>query len=186
MSGFAGAMELKARAASNGFFIEAVILTATLIDGMLRIGLALRHQLDTRTSEIPGDLLVQRAEDRGVAERQIYQRARQSNVIDEPVLTELQALYTERNRIVHRYLLTAITTQDVLDIGIRYERAFQSVEEAIAVLEQEQIAQGVGMVTNDDSDLDSEATVDRMATVKHGSLSLAHRLRRDIRGHHKT
>ena len=186
MSGFAGATELRARAASNGYFIEAVILTATLIDGMLRIGLILRHQLDAHTSDIPNDLLVQRADDRGISERHIYERARQANVIDELVLTDLQALYSERNRIVHRYLLTNITTQDVLDIGIRYERAFQSVEEAIAVLEQEQLAQEVGMVENGDGDRDSEATVDRMATIKHGSLRLAERLRRDIRGHHKT
>jgi len=186
MSGFAGAAELKARAASNGYFIEAVILAATLIDGMLRIGLILRHQLDAHTSDIPNDLLVQRADDRGIVERQIYERARQANVINELLLTELQALYSERNRIVHRYLLTDITTQDVFEIGIRYERALQSVEEAIAVLEQEQLAQGVGMVENGDSDRDSEPTVDQMATIKHGSLRLAERLRRDIRGHHKT
>lgn len=51
MNGFAAAAQLGRRAAVSGFVIEFVILAASIIDGALRIGLALQHQIDTESSE---------------------------------------------------------------------------------------------------------------------------------------
>jgi hypothetical protein len=47
MRGFSAAAELDARAARLGCFVECVCLTASVIDGLLRMGLILKHQLDT-------------------------------------------------------------------------------------------------------------------------------------------
>ena len=83
IAGFAAAVELRTRAGELGAFIESVCLGATVIDGALRIGLILKHQRITGTSEILPELLYQAEDDKPVSERVVYRRAREQEVIDE-------------------------------------------------------------------------------------------------------
>src|SRR6266568_4499785 len=115
IAGFTAAQELHGRAGKDGSFIECVCLGASLIDAMLRIGIILQHQLNNRTREIPIDLIFQGEKDRAISEREIYRRALAISVIDNDTFTRLQSLYDERNRVVHRYIISRITTSDVLD-----------------------------------------------------------------------
>jgi hypothetical protein len=143
MSGFAAANELLHRAFNNGFLVEAVVLGAAVIDGSLRIGLILQHQIETKSEDVLEDLLYQGADDRAVSERQVYRRARETSVIDDGLFRELDDLYDQRNRVVHRYIISDLTSQEMFKIARRYELALPKVNEAIWVLEQRQIKLGV-------------------------------------------
>lgn len=75
MNGFAATVQLLQRAGENGFFIEFICLSASIIDGLLRIGLTLKHQLETKSNDILESLLYQFDEDRIIPERKIYKMA---------------------------------------------------------------------------------------------------------------
>lgn len=148
LAGFTAARELHARAGDHGSFVESVCLGASLVDALLRVGLVLQHQLDNRTRDIPLDLVFQGPADKPISEREIYERARTRHVIDEALYDEVQRLYDDRNRVIHRYVISRITTSDVLDIAIRYERMIQSVSAQVHWLENRQIEEQVGITVS--------------------------------------
>ncbi|MGH9439749.1 MAG: hypothetical protein ACRD22_18180, partial [Terriglobia bacterium] len=76
MVGFTAAAELHTRAGRNGAFVESVCLGASVVDALLRVGLVLKHQLVTRSNEIPVELILQRPSDDLISEREIYKRAK--------------------------------------------------------------------------------------------------------------
>lgn len=145
VNGFAAARELHARAGNSGCFVECVCLGASLVDALLRVGLVLQHQLDQHTRDIPLELVLQEPSDRAISEREIYKRARSQDIIDESTFDGLQQLYDDRNGVIHRYIISRITTSDVLDIAIRYENMVQVLSERIHKIEEQQIEQGVGI-----------------------------------------
>lgn len=171
MNGFVAAAQLLHRAAENGFFVEYVCLAASVIDGGLRIGLILQHQLKTRSSEVLNDLLFQGADDTIVTEREVYRRARTENVIDEKLFQKLEGLYRERNRVVHRYIISDLTTRRVLEIAVRFEQILPAVNQAIGLLETRQVESGVGMTRTGEMPGLSR-TIEEMSKAKHGNLAL--------------
>lgn len=177
LNGFAAAAQMARRAAEGGFAIEFIILGASIIDGALRIGLVLQHQIDTKSDEIPEELIFQRDEDKIIHERSVYKKALETGVIDEKLFNELQELYTLRNRVVHRYIISDITTEKVLKIGFRFEKAIQRVNSAVWILEDRQVRMGVGM-TRSEGPTGKGSDVDEMARAKHGAEWLAHALRK--------
>jgi hypothetical protein len=180
MSGFAAALELAIRAGENGFMIETICLSANVIDGLLRIGIALRHQLSTERNEIPAFLINQDEGDEIVSERQIYKLALENRVIQEPMFEKLERLYRLRNRVVHRYVISGLTTKDILNIGIEYEQARGEVSEAIELLEAEQVAKGVGMTRLDTKDRkEIRRDLKGLSELKHGDGVLARALKKN-------
>jgi hypothetical protein len=143
MAGMAAAMELYNRASENGSFVESVCLGASLVDAMLRVGLVLQKQIDKRTKDIPLELVFQ--EDKPISERDIYRRALAASVIDESTFAQLQALYDERNRVIHRYIITRITTSEVVKIAIRYQDMIEALNKRLWEIEERQIRENVGM-----------------------------------------
>ena len=176
ISGFIAAVELRDRAGELGAFIETICLSATVIDAALRIGLILKHQHRTETSEIPPELLHQTENDTPVLERAIYRNAREQVVIDRALFERLELLYQQRNRVVHRYIISELTTQDVLNIALDYEQALGQVSEAIHRLEHEQIRKGVGMTHLEDGSFEMKDFLE-LSKHKHGGESLARLLR---------
>ena len=176
IAGFAAAVELRARAGEHGAFIESVCLGATVIDGALRIGLILKHQLMTGTSEILPGFVYQAEEDKPVSERAVYRRAREQDVIDEPLFEKLELLYQQRNRVVHRYIISELTTQDVLNIALGYEDAIGHVSGAVGELENEQIRERVGMTRSDNLTFELKDFFE-LSKDKHGGKMLARMLR---------
>jgi len=182
MEGLSSATQLLQRAGDNGFFVEYICLAAAVIDGSLRIGLILQHQIKTRTAEILDSFLYQADEDRIVSERQIYAMALKEGILSQDLFGELGSLYTKRNRVIHRYILSDITTEQVLAIAIQYEHAILLISEAVGKLEQKQIEMGIGMtVVTDASKAEIEAWLDEMSAGKHGNPLLAYSLRRKRR-----
>jgi hypothetical protein len=177
MNGFAAASQLARRAAENGYMVEFIILAASVIDGCLRIGLVLQHQIDTQSLEIPEELVYQGDNDRAVSERQIYRYSLDRRVIDQALFDKLQELYTARNRVVHRYIVSEITTAKIFQIARRFEKAIELVNNSVWVLEDRQAQLKVGM-TRKSKHTDDNSTADRMARAKHGAEWLARALRR--------
>ena len=179
MVGFAAAVELDARAAKQGCFVECVCLTASIIDATLRMGLILRHQLDTGTSDLLEELLHQGEADAIVSEREIYRRALSKGIVDQAVFGELEALYQERNRVVHRYIISGIATKDVLEIAMRQDVLKHRVSDAVAVLEEEQIRLGTGITARSERAATAQDVLDK-ATGKHGDAGLTKALRKGL------
>ena len=128
LNGAAAAAQLYARAAQNGSFIEAVCLSANLIDAQLRLGLILKRQIQRRDRTVDIDLLLQADGDKPLFEKEIYEMAHVEGVISRDLHDRLKSLYTDRNRVVHRYIITDLKTEDVLEIGVRYEQIEREVE----------------------------------------------------------
>ena len=145
MAGIAAATELYNRASDSGSFVESVCLGASLVDAMLRVGVVLQKQIDERTREVPLELVYQGPEDKPISERDIYRRALAALVIDESAFAQLQALYDERNRVIHPYIIPRITTSEVLDIAIRYQHMIDALQKTLWEIEERQIRENVGI-----------------------------------------
>ena len=148
MSGFTAARELHARAATAGAFLECVCLGASILDAMLRVGIVLQHQLDKKTREIPVELILQSKGDKAIPEREIFRRAHAASVIDDTFLELLQSLYDQRNRVIHRYIISRITTLEVLSIARTYEEAIERLTVRVREIEKQQIELGVGITVS--------------------------------------
>lgn len=145
LNGVAAASELHGRAGDAGCFVENVCLGASLVDALLRVGLILQHQLDKRTTDIPLNLVLQGDSDQPISEREIYRRAQSQKIINNGTFNDLQRLYDDRNRVIHRFIISRITTSDVLDIAIRYQRMVKTLGERVHAIESRQIEEGVGI-----------------------------------------
>jgi len=176
MSSLCAAVELDLRAAKQGCFVEEVVLAAAIIDATLRIGLILKHQIETSSDQLLEDILYQGEEDKAVLERQIYKRSFDKGIIDEPTFNALNALYGERNKVVHRYIISTITTLDILGISEKYNDVKRKVSNFIETLEKEQIRLGVGMTVEGVGQYSAQ-DIRELATGKHGDDGLAQALR---------
>jgi hypothetical protein len=179
MTGFTAAVELDLRAAKQGCFVESVVLSDAVIDGTLRMGLILKHQLETNTNDLLDELLYQKEDEKGISEREIYRRALAKRIITQETYDRLNDLYDLRNRVIHRYIISMITTKDVLDIACGYDSLKHEVSDHVAELEKEQIRIGVGMTVSGSSENLTE-TLEKVALSKHGDDNLAEVLRNGI------
>ena len=180
MNGFTASAQLLQRAGENGFFIEYTCLAASIIDGLLRIGLILKHQLEIKTDNILDSLLHQNKEDKIISERRIYQMALKKNIISQNLFDQLNDLYNQRNKVVHRYIISDISTKEVLKIGMQYEQIKYAVSDSVRKLEEEQIKTGVGMTIagKDKPKEDMERLLNEMSSKKHGDTVLNSALKR--------
>jgi hypothetical protein len=178
LGGVAAARELFQRAGEHGFFIEGVCLASNLIDAQLRIGIILKHQIETKSKEILVNFLQQSG--KTYTERAIYDIAKEKNVIDQLFFEKLNTLYEDRNRVIHRYIITDITTDQVLKIAIRYEELFKRVRERIFEIEEEQINLGVGMTVKGPAfkGPDAKEWLNEMTTKKHGTDFISNTIKR--------
>lgn len=173
INGFAGSAELLNNAWKNGAFIEAVCVSANLIDGLLRIGIILKRQIIHNHKEIDVSLIYQESTDK-TNEKDLYKKALDECVIKKIVYDELLSLYKERNRVVHRYIITELTTKNLLEIAIRYSEMLETIKIIVTELEIEQIKTGKGITASNPS---IEKTIlyediKKSAKEKHGGLNL--------------
>jgi hypothetical protein len=99
----------------NIAFIEQVYLSATLIDGILRLSLVMKQQLDSQKEIVDSKLLYQgKKEKKYIPERVIYKKARENKIITKEIERKLNQLYDKRNIIINRYLISDIKTKDVI------------------------------------------------------------------------
>jgi hypothetical protein len=145
MSSIATIMALKNNAVDRESYIEYVVFTANHIDALLRLSIILTNQISNRDQEIDLKLLFQSESDRPIMERAIYHRCLDLKIISTILFNELENLYKERNKVIHRFIITDIRTEDILKLAVDYGKAFDKVDNIISTLEEEQIKLGIGV-----------------------------------------
>jgi uncharacterized protein YutE (UPF0331/DUF86 family) len=157
-------------------------LAASIIDAQLRMGLILNHQIKTKSNDLIDELLYQIDESKIVTERNIYKQALKENIISQNIYEELNELYYKRNKVVHQYIISDITTEEVVKIAARYADTIHIIKDAIIKLEDEQIRLGIGMTVTG-SEVPEQVRkkgkeiMDKVVDEKHGNPVLAFNLR---------
>lgn len=182
MKGLGAASQLLYLAKNKGCFIECVCLSATIIDASLRIGIILKHQLDTKTNIIRTDLLFQSGEDKIVSEREVYKKALFAGVINQDIHDKLELLYKQRNKVVHRYIISEITTEKIILIAQEYDDVIDSIKKCLDELEIRQINEGIGMTKSGrevpiETIMNKEKIMNDMIREKHGNDFLDEKLK---------
>jgi hypothetical protein len=145
LKGLSAAVFLLNKAIEKQSALECIVLQANIIDGMLKIGLILKSQLQKGSADYDDTLLKQDDDDKATSERSIYKRCFISKVIGEELFKSLEEVYQKRNRCIHRYLLCEIDYDYATRLVFALDAVMDGVKETIAGLEKEQIEKGVGM-----------------------------------------
>ena len=131
---------------SKTSFTEQVCLSATLIDGLLRLSLVMKQQIDTRKGNVDPMLLFQgKRQKKYISEREIYKRARIAKIITKEIENKLHTLYNKRNVIVHRYLISDIKTKDVIQTSRQYIRLYLAIKERHRTIHNKLVDGNIGM-----------------------------------------
>ncbi len=182
LKGYYAGVQLMNRAGEKGCFVEYVCLATSVVDALLRTGLVLKHQLDTRSTNVPTELVFQADDDRIVSERKIYEKALAQNIIPRDQFDKLEDLYARRNKVVHRYIISEITTDQVLQIAMEYQALIDSIAKHVKKLEDTQVESGVGMTVHGKESGDGLTAnqmnlVQKLIDEKHGNPHLAKNLK---------
>lgn len=148
------------KAIENKAFIEATCVLANQIDALLRIGIVLKNQILNNNSEIEIEWIYQGLTDKKKSEKDIYKKALDLRIIDQSTFDELYVLYDDRNRVIHRFIISEITLAEVEEIAYKYYQKQQAINKIIFDLESEQIKLNVGMTRIDDDKQSEENHLD--------------------------
>ncbi|OGC80109.1 hypothetical protein A2943_03335 [Candidatus Adlerbacteria bacterium RIFCSPLOWO2_01_FULL_51_16] len=139
----ATARMLLQKAHDQGNLIEGLILYAALTDAFLRNMVAIKT--GTKTSGHKSlrldDIALDEAfffhdEKRWFTERQIFQMALETEVIDENEFKQLNELYSFRNRIVHRFITSYVSYGDLAPKLVEYEGLYNNFFKKLEAMEK--------------------------------------------------
>lgn len=134
-------------AVKNKAFIEATCILANQIDALLRTGIVLKNQIINGNRKIEIEWIYQGLTDKKKSEKDVYKKALNLGIIDKTIIDELFALYEDRNRVMHRFIISEITLAEVEDIAYQYYQEKKAITQIIYNIESEQISLNVGMTT---------------------------------------
>jgi hypothetical protein len=133
------------KAIENKAFVEATCILASLIDALLRIGIVLQIQILNSNDKIELEWIYQGLTDKKKPEKDIYRKAKDLGIIDNVIFDKLYKLYDERNKVIHRFIISEITLADVEEIAYNYYTAAEKIRKIIYNIESEQIRLNIGM-----------------------------------------
>lgn len=145
LQGVSATAAMLENAIKNKSFIEATCILASQIDALLRIGIVLQTQINNKNSEIDNEWIYQGTEDRKKSEKDIYKKSLDIGIISHKQFDELYKLYEDRNRVIHRFIISEITLAEVENISYNYYQQQQQINEIIYKIESEQIRLNVGI-----------------------------------------
>lgn len=148
MASLVASFDLKNEALQNKSFIEFTIIIANQIDAYLRLCLVMKEQLDNQNDKLNIKYLFQAPNDKPIMERKIYSLAQEMGIINKKVFEELESLYLERNKMVHRYIISEFRTRELLEIAIRYEDISETVRLITRDIEDLQFKKKIGIYGN--------------------------------------
>ncbi len=148
IASLSASFDLKNKALENKAFIELLVIVANQIDAYLRMALLLKTQLDERTWRIDTKLLYQGENDPAITERKIYQRAFDSHIIDQGMYDKLEELYKERNKVIHRYIISELKTLYIYKIVLDYEIICESIRQKLKGIEDQQFSEQIGIYSD--------------------------------------
>lgn len=175
MSSIATIMALKNNAVERESYIEYIVFSANHIDALLRLSIILTNQINNKNEEIDLKLLFQSELDKPIMERAIYQKCLELKIISNIIFNELENLYKKRNKVIHRFIITDIRTEDILNLAVDYGKVYDKIDIIISTLEKVQIELGVGVWGKNPSKGMSEGERELMKTKirdKNGRLPL--------------
>jgi hypothetical protein len=187
MASLAASFDLKNRAIEKGSLIEFSIIVANQIDAYLRLSLVMDIQLKKKSDLIEISLLHQVETDLPIMERKIYKKALDSDIIDEDLFKNLERLYKERNKMVHRYIVSEFKTRDLYKIAMDYETQCEKVRLTMRDLEESQYKEKIGIYGSGRNPQD-EPTIEYIQVLlsqindKHLLLELNRKIKAPIRG----
>lgn len=168
----AAATKHLSRAYETRSALECIVLSAVLIDAQLRIGIIMKKQLANGTEEIDESILHQKNGDKKLTERAVISAALECALINDNGYKNLSDLYDQRNKCIHRYIISDINYDYVTDLVFRYADALEKVKEAVEHVEAVQFDRGIGLIKarGDSSEPNFETAfkewVDELANAK--------------------
>ncbi len=181
MLSFGASIDLVNRAYEKGSSFELVILLANQIDALLRQAIILTRQLKEKNNAIDVKLIYQIKGDKPIFEKTIYNIAYKENIISDKLLDELNCLYEIRNRTVHRFIISDIKTNKVIELAWSYTETKKVIGQILIKLEKEQFDKQIG-IYNGDSHPDTKFSDEEMETYianikdKHGNKRINERI----------
>jgi len=159
------------RAFDNKAFIEATCLLSNQIDSLLRIAVVLKLQLLNGNDVIEKEWIYQGRNDKKKSEKDVYKKSKDLGIINGELFDELFVLYEDRNRVIHRFIISEITLAEVESISHSYYKIRERIKVIVDDIESEQIKSGIGMVTLDQDDPGNKSNHLRDNLSKIGSLN---------------
>ena len=149
INSIAATRSLLQRAHDHGFLIEGLVLYATLIDGLGRIAVVLKQQIENKSSDFNSKYIHQDGNKEGYyTERQIYKFALEKRVFDEDLFDEINDLYDFRNKVIHQFVVSEIEYSHLELVLIKYELIYTRLMNIVYSLESEQIHKKIGMTVS--------------------------------------
>lgn len=147
---------------NNKCHIESICAQTNLTDAYLRCALILKNQINKTNKDIDIKWIYQGLDDKAIPEKRIYDEAFRENIINDNQLELLYKLYDERNRVIHRFIISEISYIDIEDISYRCRLIFEEIWEIVKDLENQQIKLSIGMTkdrSENESDFDHKAFI---------------------------
>jgi hypothetical protein len=127
---------LMSRAHENGSLIEGLVLYASIVDAFLRLLIA--HATGEREGTVTHlDLRYFRHDETlWMNERKVYEAAHSCGVLSESERRELDELYDFRNVVIHRFIISGITYDQIGPRLDQYEAIFRRLRAQLEDIEQ--------------------------------------------------
>jgi hypothetical protein len=148
VASIAASHDIKTAALHNHSFIEFTIIVANQIDAYLRMSIILNTQLKNKNDSFDIKYVYQSDSDKVISERSIYKEALDEKIIEQNLFDDLELLYKERNKMVHRYIISELITRDLIMIAYKYEKICEKVNSILRELEDRQIELRIGTYGN--------------------------------------
>jgi hypothetical protein len=155
MRTFFAVSELIENAKNGNNFIEVLILYASQVDAMLRLGIILKIQILKGVETYDEGLIFQKGKS-FKTERVIFKEAHDIGFIKKTDYNQLMKLYDFRNRVVHRYFISDFEYSEISAYLIKYEKIIEKLGDKLGKLENEQVKKGIGMTKSEHLSLDDK------------------------------
>ena len=173
--------DLRENAFNTNSYVELIIIVSNQIDAFLRLSIVLNEQLKSKSNEIDLKYLFQADDERGIIERKIYKKAFEENIIDSDLNDKLNVLYNDRNRVIHRYIISHIKTREIVKIAYEYMMICEDVRLVCKEYEEKQFGKGFGIYgkgfsKEDEFDKNDQRIAFAMVNDKHQIEALQRKL----------
>lgn len=146
LASLAASYDIRNNAFDNKSYIELIVIVANQIDAFLRLSIVIKKQLINKTNDLEVEYLFQGNNDKKkIMERNIYSQAETLGIINNELLERLNKLYDQRNRVIHRYIISKIKTRDIIDIAYRYNVICEEIRLICSEIEESQFGCGFGI-----------------------------------------
>lgn len=137
--------DLLKNAIESESYIEMIVILTNQIDAFLRSSIVLKEQLENQTNDIEVKYIFQGNGEKAIDERKIYIKAKELEILNDETYNKLNDLYSLRNRVIHRYIISFIKTRDIVKIAYDYLIINEKIRLILKSYEEMQHGKGFGI-----------------------------------------